>query len=101
MKKLITLFLVLLSFNVMADEFGYMLQGKRTVVYKDGVKVGEMPEQPKKEKRGPAAVRNAAPLMESRYSMVVYYQIDAVQNNICYFREQDTSLACFKFLEKN
>lgn len=45
MKFLAILILSVISISTFADESGYLLQGKKFVVYKDGVKQDKVPER--------------------------------------------------------
>jgi len=45
MKILAMLILSVISISAFADESGYLVQGKKVVVYKDGVKQEKLPER--------------------------------------------------------
>ncbi len=91
MKFLALLVLSIASFQAVANESGYLYQGKKHVVWADGEKKGEYPQE----------VRKPANFVANKgaFSDTIRYEVDSANGIVCYWKNassSDTPLTCVK-----
>lgn len=89
--KYFSILALILTTSAMANESGYMWQGKKYVVYQDGVKKMDPPER---KERSPAGFMN-----NGSFGETIMYEVDTSNGVVCYWKKDapdNVPISCVK-----